>query len=334
MNLNELIKIADDVSVSHGTSDALTSTLFPPLDESEELGRLADNFLATFGPLPPPPNPSSTLPSLEADAGDPYNFSWPLMSLTQSQGFGGPSNPPLPPSLTPLPSSQGLTGPSNSFFLSPGPSLPLQGVFASPEVSTAAAVQPTQVDTSSPVIDTTIQTSTAVAMTAPHATVCDALQTLLEKQSKSLTQTVRPAISLQISPSDVILPQAMPDPSPQTLPALPDLTSPSGVVLSLAQALPGPNPQTLPALPNSSPPGPSSPGLEEVLSGASASGQPVEVPSQKRKNLQDKGGVDLPTAEPPVTSRPKRARIESRRNEIANSIGQENTTQKKSRSQK
>ncbi|KAG1806396.1 uncharacterized protein HD556DRAFT_1436361 [Suillus plorans] len=49
--MNELIKIDNDVSVSHGTSDAFTSTLLPPLDESEELRCLADNFLATFGSL-------------------------------------------------------------------------------------------------------------------------------------------------------------------------------------------------------------------------------------------------------------------------------------------
>ncbi|KAG1806395.1 uncharacterized protein HD556DRAFT_1302882 [Suillus plorans] len=142
-----------------------------------------------------------------------------------------------------------------------------------------------------------------------------------------------PALPDSTSPSNVILPQALPDPNPQ----LPDSTSPYDVVLP--RALPDPNPQTLPALPNLS-----APGLEEVLSGASSSGQPVEVPdisvnvphgnSQKCKNLQDKAGVELLVAEPPVTSCPKCARIELRRNKIANSIGQENTTQKKSKTQK
>ncbi|KAG1879132.1 hypothetical protein F4604DRAFT_1679567 [Suillus subluteus] len=365
----------DDVSVSHSTSsDALTSTLVPPLDsESEQLRgwrpiqfHLVFNAFASFtricGPsnlslphpsLPPPLNHSSTLPS--SGVGDPYDFTWSSTPLPPSQGIAGPSNlppdPPLIPYLMPFPPLQGSAGPSGlSSLLSPNPPLlPLHGGFTFPQASTVATMQPTpvavmqptpvavmrptQADTSCPVINTVIQTSPAVAMTAPHATVCDILQTLLKQQSKPLTHTAQPAISPQTSALDTILPQALSAPhdlsppkpfTPTAQPAISPQTSALDAISPQVSALPGLSP----------------PGLEEPA--VSRSDQPVEVPdsvtvprvnSQKHKNVQDKGSVELP-AEPPVMSRPKHACIESRRNEIANSIGQEKTTEKKSKAQK
>ncbi|KAG2128729.1 hypothetical protein DEU56DRAFT_915399 [Suillus clintonianus] len=242
----------DDV-LSHDKADTLASALAPPLDESEELERLAENYLATMGhslpelglpmpdhaghslsllPLSSPPPPSPTLPFSEVNTEDPYDFSWPSPPPmgTPSQGHAGPSNLSLPSSNPPWLSGQG------DFTFPQASCPPSHDQCPLPASSAMATMQPTQGNTS---LDS------------------------------------------------VIDPQAAPSLSP--------------------------------------------PGQEEVPSAA----PPIDKPagfSEKRKHQEDKQSAE-PLAESPVDSRPKRVRTGSRRNEIANSIGQDKTAQKKSAAQ-
>ncbi|KAG1854220.1 hypothetical protein F4604DRAFT_1686064 [Suillus subluteus] len=299
--------VPDDVS-SHdkATSDVLTSALVPPLDESEELEHWAENYLTTFGPIPghahhslsllplslslPPP----TLPFLEVNVEDSYNFSW--------------LPPPLPPIGTPL----------------------LQGDFVFPHTSSPPDQHPLPISSTA---DTSINsvinplprnyTSPTVAMMAPHATVCNVLQALLKQQSNLLAHTAQPD-----DPPQNLVPTI-------SLQALDDLLQTATPAISQAQTLPslqsspevaGPSSQQSPTAPSLSPPG-----SEEVPSVVPPIDKPAEVSECKHQEDEESA---RPMAESLVTSHPKCVCMESRCNEITNSIGQENTIQKKYAAQK